>query len=338
MSTGRRALALAVVAVAVVTAVTAAPSAAAATKSPAPTRRAGKSGSPFDRSTPKPAAKAAAAKPAAPAPPEPVSFDLFIRELSPHGAWGVSEMYGRVWQPFDAGTGWHPYQDGHWVETDLGHTWVSNESWGALTHHYGTWALDPFIGWCWVPGYTWAPAWVAFRTGAGTIGWAPVPVRYRVGMDLGPDDCSESTFVFVPERSFLQLSLRGTYLTRSRTKAVFPKTKLVNQSLRFEGDFVVNRALGPRQFQRAGGHRVRPVPIEKCPRLGKQLSREQIAASPMQRLDGLRATQPVRAMRGTHPQERLAAMRQAKAARAAPAERPRSLFARLFRKTSASTD
>ena len=38
-------------------------------------------------------------------------------------------------------------------------------------------------GWVWVPGYTWAPAWVSWRYGDGYAGWAPLPPDSFAGID-----------------------------------------------------------------------------------------------------------------------------------------------------------
>ena len=48
----------------------------------------------------------------------------------------------------------------------------------------GTFAL----GWAWVPGYNWGPAWVCWRhaEGEGYCGWAPLPpgARFEAGVGL----------------------------------------------------------------------------------------------------------------------------------------------------------
>ena len=40
----------------------------------------------------------------------------------------------------------------------------------------------------WVPGYTWAPAWVSWRTGDDDVGWAPLPPDSDEGIDYYGDD------------------------------------------------------------------------------------------------------------------------------------------------------
>src|SRR5580693_4191612 len=125
-----------------------------------------------------------------------VDVNFFYNKLSPYGHWVQRGGYGWVFLPFGTRAGWRPYTLGHCVRTDYGWTWVSDERFGWATYHYGRWVPDPQYGWGWVPGYEWGPAWVAWRTGGGYIGWAPLPpeVRFRagVGLDFGGVDVSVS--------------------------------------------------------------------------------------------------------------------------------------------------
>ena len=114
-----------------------------------------------------------------------------------------------MWQPAAYQPGWNPYYDGHWEETDVGNTWVSDYEWGDVPYHYGTWTFDPRMGWVWVPGYTWAPAWVVFRTGPDYIGWAPVTPTFSVGISIGIGDYDPGHFVFVPAHAFFDPRVRG---------------------------------------------------------------------------------------------------------------------------------
>ena len=41
--------------------------------------------------------------------------------------------------------------------------WASEEPFGWATYHYGRWGYSDRMGWFWVPGNRWAPAWVAWR-------------------------------------------------------------------------------------------------------------------------------------------------------------------------------
>jgi len=124
------------------------------------------------------------------APDDSVSFQQFYDQLGSQGTWIQSSDYGYVWQPQVTDPDWAPYTEGHWVYSDAGWTWVSDEPWGWATYHYGRWVNLDGTGWVWVPGYTWAPAWVSWRYGDGYAGWAPLPPDSFVGVDYTDDDLS----------------------------------------------------------------------------------------------------------------------------------------------------
>jgi hypothetical protein len=105
------------------------------------------------------------------------SMDDFRSGLRPYGRWIETPEYGWVWQPRRVSYRWQPYWDGRWVWTTAGWTWVTDEPWGWATYHYGRWAIIDAVGWVWLPGRVWAPAWVAWRWGGGYAGWCPLGPR-----------------------------------------------------------------------------------------------------------------------------------------------------------------
>ncbi len=124
------------------------------------------------------------------APPETPTLDYFQAHLTPYGQWVDVPGVGAAWVPAEANNPlWRPYMDaGHWEYTDAGWFWASDYPWGDMAFHYGRWIDNEFTGgrWAWVPGYDWAPSWVAWREGDGGLGWAPLPwgVDFRVGVGL----------------------------------------------------------------------------------------------------------------------------------------------------------
>ncbi len=223
-----------------------------------------------------------------------VSFDLFYSSLSPHGSWLVSARYGQVWQPGVYEAGWNPYYDGHWIYTDLGWTWVSDYEWGSIPYHYGTWVEDPALGWVWVPGTVWAPAWVVFRTGPDYIGWAPVAPDYSVGVSAGFGGPVAGNFIFVSTGDFLAPRVRTRVVPEMRTTEIYNTTRVEN-NLVVENNIVVNRGPSPASIERASGHRVRQVSIEEAPRAAPTpgVTRAQLRVDPGHMKNGLRAAEPV---------------------------------------------
>ncbi|HEY0791217.1 MAG TPA: DUF6600 domain-containing protein [Chthoniobacterales bacterium] len=105
------------------------------------------------------------------------TYDVFYDRLADDGHWYYDDDYGYVFQPALAAgaSDWRPYADGHWVWTDRGWCWVSNERFGWACYHYGRWVRIVGTGWVWIPGTVWAPAWVSWRQSDDYVGWAPLP-------------------------------------------------------------------------------------------------------------------------------------------------------------------
>jgi uncharacterized membrane protein YgcG len=176
------------------------------------------------------------------APDDSASFQTFYDSLGSQGTWIQSSDYGYVWQPPVNDPSWAPYTDGYWVYTDDGWTWVSNESWGWATYHYGRWVNLDGTGWCWVPGYTWAPAWVSWRYGDGYCGWAPLPPDSFVGVDYFGDgsdigigfhiggDCDgfygigAGCYTFLPVNCLGYRNYHGYYHNRADNFAIINRT------------------------------------------------------------------------------------------------------------------
>jgi hypothetical protein len=115
---------------------------------------------------------------------DPRALSDFSPQLDPYGSWVEDEKYGRVWVPSRAivGDNFAPYvSSGHWaMDTGNNWVWVSDFTFGDVVFHYGRWVWTSY-GWSWVPGYQYAPAWVAWRTPTSRyeyVGWAPVPPTY----------------------------------------------------------------------------------------------------------------------------------------------------------------
>jgi hypothetical protein len=124
------------------------------------------------------------------------SFQTFYDQLASQGTWIQTNNYGYVWQPTESNPNWRPYTYGHWINTPDGMDWVSDESFGWATYHYGRWVNIEGYGWVWVPGYTWAPAWVSWREDDDDVGWAPLPPDSDVGIDYYDDGDLDLGFGF----------------------------------------------------------------------------------------------------------------------------------------------
>ena len=188
----------------------------------------------------------------------------FYAPLAPNGTWIEVGTYGRCWRPAGVTPEWRPYCYGHWVWTDCGWYWASDEPWGWACYHYGCWVYDPDYAWVWVPGIEWAPAWVSWRVGGGYIGWAPLPPR---GVVLtGP------SFVFVNQAHFDGPVRPSTVIVNNT--AIINKTTVINnikRETRTVGSsgpqkVVINQGPGLAAVQSASGKTIKTIPIRVAAR------------------------------------------------------------------------
>src|SRR6195256_6125031 len=176
------------------------------------------------------------------------SYSTFYTKLEPHGDWRETSDYGYVWQPREAQSrNWRPYTNGHWVYTDVGWTWVSEEPFGWATYHYGRWTRLRNIGWVWVPGDEWAPAWVSWRKSDEYVGWAPLPPEARFDRrsgihnwsdsyyDVGPDQYS-----FVATREFGGERMQRSVVPSERNVTIINQTTNVT-NITYSNTTVVNQ-------------------------------------------------------------------------------------------------
>lgn len=188
----------------------------------------------------------------------------FHAPLAAHGVWLEVGSYGRCWRPASIAVGWRPYSYGHWVWTDCGWYWVSDEPWAWACYHYGWWVYDPIHAWIWVPGIEWAPAWVSWRVGGGYCGWAPLAPRGVV--------VASSSFVFVEAHRLHEPVRPGSWIVNdTRT---FNQTKVINhvkaETRTFAGTgprkVMVNEGPGVEVIQKGAAKKISAVPIGEAAR------------------------------------------------------------------------
>jgi len=198
------------------------------------------------------------------------SYDIFYTRLEPYGSWFESSDYGYVWQPREAGSSeWRPYRDGHWVYTDVGWTWVSDERFGWATYHYGRWTRLRNVGWVWVPGDEWAPAWVSWRQSNDYVGWAPLPPEARFDRRSGIRnwadnyyDIGPAQYCFVPTRQLGGASLERMVVPVEQNVTIINRTTNVT-NITYNNTTVVNQ--GP-NYDELRSRTEQPIPRLKLDR------------------------------------------------------------------------
>ena len=98
----------------------------------------------------------------------------YSRDLDDHGEWRYDDgLSTHVWVPY-VSVSWAPYNRGYWTSAGSAMTWVSYDAFGWVTHHYGRWGWSGGLGWYWIPGRYYSPAWVAWTTYDTYVGWCPL--------------------------------------------------------------------------------------------------------------------------------------------------------------------
>ena len=199
-----------------------------------------------------------------PGPGVEVDEDSFYDRLAPYGHWSYTPEYGRVWIPAGVEAGWRPYYDGHWALTDWGWTYASDVPWGWAAYHYGRWGFGLGLGWYWIPGRIWGPAWVSWRYGGGYVAWAPLgPGGYYYGVH-------SPAWVAVREQHFTQ-PIRTVALPSQRTAGVVagaaPQAVMTRPRPIASGGVMAGPSVA--RVSGAIGQPVRPVPVARVlPRAG----------------------------------------------------------------------
>jgi hypothetical protein len=208
---------------------------------------------------------------------------IFYRELAPYGQWLRHPYYGWVWFPSAVGYDWRPYTVGRWVNTNYGWTWVSYEPFGWATYHYGRWAFDRQIGWIWIPGTVWGPAWVAWQQGSGYVGWAPLPpqvgFQVGVGIRLGGVNLSLSlaptTYSFVDERQFLESRIDRYIQPSARNVTIIQRTRNITD-YGYENNRVINRGVPVERIEQITRRPVRRLEVTESQSRESQVGSDQV--------------------------------------------------------------
>ena len=107
--------------------------------------------------------------------------------LDRHGRWEriyYQGGYRTFWRPTSVSVGWQPFTTGRWTVWNDDNTWIPDEEFGYVTHHYGNW-IYANSHWYWAPpvrvgiGYwgdsaCWYPGRVSWIYSGISVGWIPL--------------------------------------------------------------------------------------------------------------------------------------------------------------------
>jgi hypothetical protein len=97
--------------------------------------------------------------------------------------------------------------------------WASDEPFGWATYHYGRWGFSDQVGWFWVPGSRWAPAWVSWLSSDNYLAWAPLPPAYDedLSINIQVESVPDYYWQVVPVEAFVSADL-PRYIVRDEQR------------------------------------------------------------------------------------------------------------------------
>jgi hypothetical protein len=189
-----------------------------------------------------------------------VDLAAFREPLEKYGNW-TQRAGSPVWVPNDEPPGWRPYTTGHWANTDEGWTWVADEEWGWAPFHYGRWFFDRALGWAWMPGSVWAPAWVAWRSTDDYVGWAPLPPSVGFDVSTGLEAGAVSRiyadhYTFVSAHSFLAPEVRAALVSPAHSVELCRRSHNMTRYSVTENHHIINHGVNVQHIEQVTGRRV----------------------------------------------------------------------------------
>src|SRR2546426_10657043 len=188
--------------------------------------------------------------------------------LEENGRWERVSYEGEAhdfWRPTTVAATWQPFTVGRWTDWYEDQTWVPDEPFGYVTHHYGNWVVVNGL-WYWAPpvatvalatgpllGFAWYPGRVAWIHSAADIGWvplAPTEVYYShrawgpravvvasvptVSINIGSLAFAQAAVV-VPQTAFYSVptytSVRVRNINRTMIVNTFRPAPVINQTV-----------------------------------------------------------------------------------------------------------
>jgi hypothetical protein len=158
-----------------------------------------------------------------------------------------------------------PYNNGQWVYTDAGWYFKANTPQEDLTSHYGRWTQDPNLGWVWLPGKVWSPAWVEMRENDDYVAWAPVPPGTYIEKDvIIQQNINENRYTIVEKKQFIEPSVyKYRYQYVENKNKIMIKEMKKTDGIMVKNKTVINKGPEVGSIEKSTGKKIEQVKIKK---------------------------------------------------------------------------
>ena len=159
-----------------------------------------------------------------------------------------------------------PYANGQWIYTDQGWYFKANTPQEDLTTHYGRWTQDENLGWVWLPGKTYSPAWVDWRQNDDYVAWAPIPPATYIENDAVnvKEQINENRYTIVEKKSMMEPSVykyRYQYVENKNKIMIKEMTK--TDGVMIKEKTVINKGPDVTDIEKKTGKKIEVVKIKK---------------------------------------------------------------------------
>ena len=159
-----------------------------------------------------------------------------------------------------------PYANGQWVYSDQGWYFKANTPQEDLTTHYGRWTQDENLGWVWLPGKTYSPAWVDWRQNDDYVAWAPIPPATYIENDAVnvKEQINENRYTIVEKKSMMEPSVykyRYQYV-ENKNKIMIKEMKKID-GVMIKEKTVINKGPDVTDIEKKTGKKIEVVKINK---------------------------------------------------------------------------
>lgn len=124
---------------------------------------------------------------------------------------------------------YRPYYNGQWLNTDNGWYFNAPTPEEEIVHHYGRWNHNPALGWVWVPGRVWSPAWVDWKVNDSYVAWTPVPAGVYIQNEvIEVPVIPEEKYAVVEKRYFVKPMIYEYIFPVVQTVIIYPDLRPVS--------------------------------------------------------------------------------------------------------------
>src|SRR5262249_44554206 len=121
------------------------------------------------------------------------------------------------------------------------------------------------IGWYWVPGRRWAPAWVSWRRSNDHVVWAPLPPSrgFDVTVVVEASDIPDNYWVAVASRNFLDADLTAVVIHDDSERGRVIQDARPIGSVTVRNNVVVNNSIDVDYVQKTTDKKVETVTVKE---------------------------------------------------------------------------